>query len=96
MKTIQSLHNLGIIQSIASEIDYNKRVSKLKQFGIEKYFVLPQLNSNSKSISIKKFAKLFHTKFLIEIDNHILELKEVSPELPQLTCINVTNYRRDI
>lgn len=82
MKTIQSFHNLGIIQSIASKTDYNKRLSKLKQFEIEKYFVLPQLNSNNKSISIKKIARLFHTKFLkiIFIDNHILELKEVSAE----------------
>jgi len=98
LKTIQFLHNLGIIQSIASKTDYNKGLSKLKQLGIEKYFALPQLNSNNKSTSIKKIARLFHIKLqkIIFIDNDILELKEVSFELPQVTCINATNYGGDI
>ncbi|HHP1052693.1 HAD-IIIC family phosphatase [Bacillus thuringiensis] len=98
LKTIQSLHNLGIIQSIASKTDYTKGFSKLKQLGIEKYFLLPQLSSNNKSTSIKKIAKLFHIELqkIVFIDNDILELKEVSSELPQVTCINVTDYGGDI
>ncbi|MES9783960.1 HAD-IIIC family phosphatase [Bacillus thuringiensis] len=98
LKTIQSLHNLGIIQSIASKTDYTEGFSKLKQLGIEKYFLLPQLSSNNKSTSIKKIAKLFHIELqkIVFIDNDILELKEVSSELPQVTCINVTDYRGDI
>ncbi|MGD6953228.1 hypothetical protein [Bacillus thuringiensis] len=71
LKTIQSLHNLGIIQSIASKTDYNKGLSKLKQLGIEKYFILPKLNSNNKSTSIKKIAKVFHIELqkIVFIDN---------------------------
>ncbi|QPW46701.1 hypothetical protein G9298_02510 [Bacillus thuringiensis] len=71
---------------------------KLKQPGIEKYFVLPQLNSENKSTSIKKIAKLFHIELqkIIFIDNDILELKAVSSELPQVTCIDATNHGGDI
>lgn len=98
MKTIQFLHDLGIIQSIASKTDYTKGLSKLKQFGIEKHFVLPQLNSKNKSTSIKKIARLFHIELqkIVFIDNDILELKEVSSEFPQVTCINATKYGGDI
>lgn len=98
LKTIQFLHNFGIIQSIASKTDYNKGLSMLQQLGIEKYFVLPQLNSNNKSTSIKKIAKLFHIELqkIVFIDNDILELNKVSSELPQVTCINATNYGGDI
>ncbi|MGF9844208.1 MULTISPECIES: HAD-IIIC family phosphatase [Bacillus] len=98
LQTIQSLHNLGIIQSIASKTDYTKGLAKLKQLGIEKYFVLPQLSSNNKSTSIKKIARLFHIKLqkIVFIDNDILELKEVSSKLPQVTCINATKYGGDI
>ncbi|MBT2576152.1 HAD-IIIC family phosphatase, partial [Bacillus sp. ISL-8] len=98
LKTIQFLHDLGIIQSIASKTDYTKGLAKLKQLGIEKHFVLPQLNSKNKSTSIKKIARLFHIKFkkIVFIDNDILELKEVSSELPQVTCIHATNYEGGI
>jgi len=98
LKTIQFLHDLGIIQSIASKTDYTKGLARLKQLGIEKYFVLPQLNSNNKSTSIKKIARLFHIELqkIVFIDNDILELKEVSSELPQVTCINATKYGGDI
>ncbi|MEI4605760.1 hypothetical protein WAG19_28415 [Bacillus cereus] len=98
LKTIQSLYNLGIIQPVASKTDYTKGLYKLKQLGIEKYFVLPQLNSKNKSTSIKKIAKLFHIELpkIIFIDNDILELKAVSSELPQVTCIDATNYGGDM
>ncbi|RGP45174.1 hypothetical protein BTW32_25675 [Bacillus thuringiensis] len=83
---------------MASKTDYTKGLFKLKPYGIEKYFVSPQLNSKNKSISIKKIANVYHIELqkIVFIDNDILELKAVSSELPQNTCINATDCGGDI
>lgn len=50
---IKLLDKRGILQSIASKNNYDDAMKKLKELGIDEYFLYPQINWNPKSGSIK-------------------------------------------
>lgn len=57
METIRALDETGVVSSICSKNDENVAIAKLKELGIEEWFVFPQINWGPKSESIKKLAK---------------------------------------
>ncbi len=88
---IKTLDSRGILQSIASKNDYDTAVSKLREFGIDEYFLYPQIGWNPKSISIKQIAGSLNigTDSLAFVDDQPFELDEVSFSAPEVLCINV-------
>lgn len=54
---VKALDDRGIVNSIASKNDADLALKKLKEFGIEEYFVFPQINWGPKSASLKKLAE---------------------------------------
>ena len=54
---IEVLDQRGILQSIASKNDYDLAMAKLRELGLDEYFIYPQINWGPKSISIKEIAK---------------------------------------
>ncbi|WP_291567188.1 MULTISPECIES: HAD-IIIC family phosphatase [unclassified Clostridium] len=87
---IKTLDNRGILQSIASKNEYNIAMKKLKEFGIEEYFIYPQINWNSKSDSIKKIAKQINIGIdtLAFIDDQVFEREEVKFSIKEVLCID--------
>jgi predicted enzyme involved in methoxymalonyl-ACP biosynthesis len=47
VSTIKALDERGILHFIASKNDHDIAMAKLKEFGIDKYFLYPQVNWNS-------------------------------------------------
>lgn len=90
---IQALDRRGILQSIASKNDAATALAKLTEFGLQDYFLYPQINWNSKAASIKTIAELINigVETLAFIDDQPFEREEVNFSLPDVFCIDAAN-----
>lgn len=90
---IKELDNRGILQSISSKNEYLPAMKKLKEFGIDKYFLYPQINWEAKSDSINKIQKLFNFGIdtIAFVDDQDFEREEVSFSIPEVLCIDAAN-----
>lgn len=90
VEIINELDNRGILQSIASKNDYTMAMAKLKEFGLDEYFLYPQINWNPKSTSIKAIAESINIGIdtFAFIDDQPFERDEVNFLLPQVLCID--------
>ena len=52
---LQALDQRGILQSIASKNEHKLAMNKLVEFGLDKYFIYPQINWNSKAAISTKY-----------------------------------------
>ena len=57
METIKALDAAGVVSSICSRNDEDVAIAKLKELGIEEWFVFPQINWGPKSESLRNLAK---------------------------------------
>lgn len=76
---ILELDRRGIIQSIASKNNFEMAMHKLKQFGINEYFLCPQISWNNKSDSIREILEILNLKpeAVAFIDDNPFERDEV-------------------
>jgi FkbH-like protein len=90
---ITALDGRGILQSIASKNDYDLAMAKLKEFGIEEYFLYPQINWNSKASSIKKISESINIGLdsVAFIDDQTFEREEVRYTHSEVFCIDALN-----
>lgn len=90
LEVIKELDNRGILQSIASKNDNNIAMKKLEEFGIEEYFIYPQINWGPKSESVDIIAKSINIGIdsIAFIDDQIFELEEVNFTHPEVMCID--------
>ncbi len=81
----------GVLMSIASKNDAKPALAWLKHFGLDEYFLYPQIDWLPKSHKIQKIAQQLNLSLdaFAFIDDNSFELAEVSAALPQVTCINV-------
>jgi FkbH-like protein len=95
IEIIQTLDSRGILQSIASKNEYTYAMSKLAEFGLQDYFLYPQINWSSKAASVQKIAQLLNisTDLIAFIDDQLFELEEVNFSLPEICCINAKDLR---
>jgi FkbH-like protein len=96
MQVVKTLDMRGILQSIASKNDYSQAVKKLQEFGLEEYFLYPQINWNSKSSSIQLIAKSLNiaTDAVAFIDDQAYELAEVKHSLPEVMCVDAIDIEK--
>lgn len=87
---IKVLDNRGILQSIASRNSHAKAMAQLREFGIEEYFLYPQIRWSAKSESIKAIAQEVNIGFegIALIDDEPFEREEVQFVLPNILCID--------
>lgn len=93
---IETLDARGILQSIASRNHHATAIEKLRQFGLDEYFIYPQINWNSKVASLKAIAEAINIGLdaVAFIDDQPFELEEVKFSLPQLLCIDQADVSR--
>ena len=53
---IRTLDSRGILHSIASKNDYEIALSKLSKFGLDEFFLFPEINWNAKSETISSIG----------------------------------------
>ncbi|MBD2298133.1 HAD family hydrolase [Nostoc sp. FACHB-190] len=87
---IEILDKRGILQSIASKNEHHTAINKLTEFGLQEYFLYPQINWNSKANSVKQIASSLNIGLdaIAFIDDQLFELEEVKFSLPEVLCIN--------
>ena len=87
---IETLDSRGILQSIASKNNHQDAMNKLAEFGLQDYFLYPQIHWNSKSSSIGDIAKMINigTDAIAFVDDSPVELDEVAFSLPEVLCIH--------
>jgi FkbH-like protein len=90
---IKTLDSRGILQSVASKNEYEKAIAKLQTFGLNEYFIYPQINWNSKAASIQEIATLLNIGIdaIAFIDDQPFELEEVNFSLPKVLCIDAVD-----
>lgn len=93
LKVIKELDNRGILQSIASKNDSDITINRLKEIGIDEYFIYPQINWGPKSESISAIAESINIgiETVAFIDDQEFELKEVEFTHKDVLCINSNN-----
>lgn len=93
---IKKLDERGILQSISSKNEHNMAISKLKDLGLDEYFLYPQINWNSKSSSINQIVKAINigVDTIAFIDDQMFEREEVSSELPEVLTIDANDIDR--
>lgn len=91
---IESLDARGILHSIASKNNYDDAMAKLRAFGLDHYFLYPQISWNPKSISLEKIRERLNIgidSFLF-VDDQPFEREEVNSVHPTVECIDADNY----
>ncbi len=90
VEVLETLDSRGILLSVASKNDHPTAMRKLADFGLEKYFLYPQINWNSKSSSIRAVAKSLNIGIdtFAFVDDQPFEREEVAFEIPEMLCID--------
>lgn len=87
---IETLDQRGILQSISSKNEYDIAMRQLKEFGLDQYFIYPQINWGKKSASLSKIARLINIGIdtVAFIDDQEFERDEVFYALKDVLCID--------
>jgi FkbH-like protein len=90
IEILRTLDERGILHSIASRNDRALAMAKLRSFGIDEYFLYPQINWDSKAASIGRIARdlKFGLDHIAFIDDQPYERDEVAFSHPQVLCID--------
>ncbi|MDR1057719.1 MAG: HAD-IIIC family phosphatase [Coxiellaceae bacterium] len=90
VKVIETLDQRGILQSIASKNNHDDAIAKLKSFGLDEYFLYPQINWEPKSNSMAEIAKRLNINLdtFAFIDDQQFELDEVKFSQPKILTVN--------
>lgn len=87
---VKTLDTRGVLQSIASKNDFDLAMNKLKEFGIEKYFLYPEIHWNAKSLSVGKIKENLNIGIdsILFIDDQLFELEEVASVYPDINILS--------
>jgi FkbH-like protein len=90
VEILKTLDARGILHSIASRNDHATAMAKLEEFGIEEYFLYPQINWNSKAASVGQIAKDINIGIdtIAFIDDQPFEREEVAFTYDKVLCID--------
>lgn len=90
VEILKTLDERGILHSIASRNDHNTAMAKLKEFGIDEYFLYPQINWNSKAASVTQIAQDINIGLdtIAFVDDQPFEREEVAFTHEKVLCID--------
>lgn len=90
VELIKSLDGRGILLSIASKNEYDKAWAVIEQFGLQDYFLYPQINWIPKSKNLQRIAEKLNINIdtVAFIDDSPMERNEVRGFLPAVRVYN--------
>ncbi|HRI38086.1 MAG TPA: hypothetical protein PLO50_05980, partial [Nitrospira sp.] len=90
VEVIRETDRRGILHSIASKNNYADAVQVLQLWGIDKYFLYPQISWDQKSQAIARVAQLLNIGMdsLAFVDDQPFEREEVRNAFPNITVID--------
>ncbi|MHC4425399.1 MAG: HAD-IIIC family phosphatase [Planctomycetota bacterium] len=91
---IRTLDGRGILHSVASKNDHDDAMSKLTEFGLDTYFLYPEISWSAKSVSVGNIRRNLniHMDTIVFVDDDPLERDEVKSEHPEVMCIDASQY----
>ncbi|WP_025847264.1 HAD-IIIC family phosphatase [Paenibacillus ehimensis] len=91
---LQTLDERGILLSIASKNSYDDAMSQLKAFGLDHYFLFPQIGWNAKSASIAAIQRELNIGLdtFLFLDDQAFERDEVQSVHPEVTVVDSAEY----
>ena len=94
-EVIRTLDSRGILHSIASKNNYDDAINKLKEFGLEGYFIYPEIHWNTKSGSLAAIRENINIGMdaILFIDDQPFEREEVKSVHPGITCLDAVEYK---
>lgn len=93
-EVIQELDRRGILLSVASKNNADEALKVLKAFGLDEYFLYPQISWGPKSEGIKAIAKSLNIGLdtFLFIDDSPFELEQVQSTIPGIRVLNAAEY----
>ncbi|GAB0056471.1 hypothetical protein SIID45300_00779 [Candidatus Magnetaquicoccaceae bacterium FCR-1] len=93
VRVIRILDERGILQSIASRNDADAALARLETFGLEEFFLYPQIHWDSKADSIERIAKTLNIGIntFAFVDDQPFERDEVRFAHPEVLCIDAAD-----
>jgi FkbH-like protein len=87
---LKTLDERGILCSIASRNDRDAASAKLRELGIDEYFLYPQINWGSKAASVARIAQDINIGLdaLCFVDDQPFEREEVAFSHPDVLCVD--------
>ena len=87
---LKTLDERGILLSIASRNDRDAAMAKLREMGLDDYFLYPQINWNSKASSVAQIAKDLNLALDASafVDDQPFEREEVAFSHPGVLCVD--------
>jgi FkbH-like protein len=91
---LKTLDERGILHSIVSKNNHDDALGVLKHFGIEEYFLCPQISWQPKSEGIQAIARQLNigVDTLLFVDDSEFELQQVTAVHPQLRVLSADRY----
>ena len=91
-RVIEALDERGILHSVASRNDAGTARARLRELGLDEYFLHPQITWGSKSESLKAIAAALNigVDALAFVDDQPFERDEVAFALPEVRCFDAT------
>lgn len=92
---IEALDRRGILHSIASKNNPEDALQVVKNFGLDQYFLCPQISWQPKSHGIKAIAQQLNIGLdsILFIDDSEFELGEVGAVYPEVRTLSAAHYR---
>lgn len=91
---LKDLDERGILNAIASKNNHDEAIEVLKRFGVNDYFLYPQISWGPKSLGVKKIAEKLNIGIdtLLFVDDSAFELAEVRESVPGIRTLDAAKY----
>lgn len=88
-RLVRTLDEHGILQSVASRNEPGPVAERLRAFGLDAYFLYPQVGWSAKSASLRAVIRELNISpdSVLFVDDSEFERAEVASELPQVRCM---------
>lgn len=95
VEIIKETDRRGILHSVASKNNHADAMRVLQVWGLDKYFLYPQICWEPKSHSVAQIARLLNigVDSLAFVDDQPFEREEVRSALPQVTVVDAAAFR---
>src|SRR5436309_16001842 len=89
VEILKTLDARGILHSIASKNDHATALAKLKEFGLDEYFLYPQMNWNSKAANVQSIVTSINIGMdtVAFMDDDPFEREEIRHSLPEVLVL---------
>jgi FkbH-like protein len=90
---IDGLDARGVVNSIASHNEFEEAFGRLREFGLDQFFVYPEINWNVKSSALKSISSRLNIGLdsIVLVDDDSFQRGEVAAALPMVRCVDAAD-----